>query len=204
MRAKPLLVKHHAPTDHARNYCQIAYEFALEAVQDKKGKKHCKWVKLAALRHLNDLKRKDWPYHFSEWYGNDVCDFIEKLPHVEGTWDTPTICLQPPQIFILVCVFGWRRGNYRRFTNTYLEMARKGAKSTITAGVALYCLTCENEPGPQIIIGATTSEQAQKVFNPAQKMVKKTPDLREAFGLTPWSRSITCEESGGYIQTINS
>lgn len=194
----------HKPTDHARNYCQVAYEFALEAARDVKGKKHCRWVQLAAKRHLEDLKRKGWAYWFSEWHGNDVCDFIEKLPHVEGKWETLTIRLEPPQIFILVNIFGWRRGDYRRFSSTYIEMARKGAKSTVTSGVALYCLTCEDEPGPQVIIGATTSEQAGKVFNPAKNMVKQTPDLREAFGLTAWSRSITCEDSGGYIQTINS
>jgi hypothetical protein len=54
-------------------------------------------VRLAAQRHLDDLarsKRKDWPY-YDPWHGNDVCDFIEKLPHVEGSWDTPTILLEP-------------------------------------------------------------------------------------------------------------
>lgn len=154
----------------------------------------CKWVKLACQRHLDDLKRKNWEYAFDRWHGNDICDFVEKLPHIEGVWDTPTLTLEPPQIFILVSVFGWRRkaDGHRRFSYVYIEMARKGAKSTLTAGIALYCLCCEDEPGPQIIIGATTGEQAGKVFNPAKKMVEKTPDLREAFGLKPWAKSVTC------------
>ncbi len=202
--AKP----NHKPTDHARNYSQIAYEFALDASKDRYGRKHCKWVRLAAKRHLSDLKkqrRKAFGHTFDEWHGNDVCDFAEKMPHIEGEWDSPTIHLEPAQVFILVCVFGWRSKAHggRRFTHAYIEMARKGAKSTITAVVCHYCLTCEGSLGPQVIIGATTAEQAMKVFNPARKMAEQTADYREAFGVQVWARSITCESSGGFMQTMH-
>jgi len=188
-----------------RDYAAEALAFAKEAAADRDGKRHCKLVRLAAERHIRDLKRTDWEYEFSSWHANDVCDFIEKLPHVEGQWDTPTIRLEPPQVFILSVVFGWRRkfDGKRRFTMTYIEMARKGAKSTLTAGVALYCETCEDEPGPLVLIGATTGAQARKVFNPARQMVLKTKDLREAFGLEAWARAITCQSNGGTMQTIN-
>ena len=118
-------------TAHARDYAAIALAYAREAAADKNGLRHCKWVRLAAKRHLDDLKRADWPYRFDPWHANDVCDFIEKLPHIEGTWDTKTIRLEPPQIFILAVIFGWRRASdgLRRFSNVYIEMARKGAKA---------------------------------------------------------------------------
>lgn len=192
-------------TDGARDYAAIALDYARKAAADSKGKRHCKFVRQAAERHLRDLKRKDWPYRFDEWHANDVCDFIEKLPHVEGQWETPTLRLEPAQIFILAVCFGWRRKSdgLRRFTMAYIEMARKGAKSTLTAGVSLYCATCEEEPGPLVLIGATTGDQAKKVFNPARLMVKKTAALQEAFGLEAWARSITGAENGATIQTIN-
>ena len=85
-------------TGHARDYVGIALAYAKAAAADRKQRKHCKWVRLAAQRHLDDLKRsksKDWPYRFDPWHGNDVCDFIEKLPHVEGVWDSPNISLEP-------------------------------------------------------------------------------------------------------------
>jgi len=198
----------HAATEHARNYSQIAYEYARAAVRDKRGKTYCKWVQLAAKRQLDDLRKarkRDYPYLFEAWHANDVCDFIEKLTHVQGQWAKPTITLEPAQVFILACVFGWRRrsdGN-RRFTVAYIEMARKGAKSTVSGGVALYCLTCDGEVGPEIVIGATTGDQANKVFKPAKLMVERNRDLREAFGVQPWSRSITCRNSAGSIQPIN-
>ena len=164
-----------------------------------------KWARLACKRHLDDLKRADWAYRFDDWHAADICDFIEKLPHVEGQWETPNIRLEPPQVFILTTIFGWRRkaDGYRRFSTAYIEAARKFAKSTLTAGVALYCLCCEGEAGPQIVIGATTGEQAGKVFGPAKRMVEKTPDLQEAFDLGTYARSIACEQNGGFIQPIN-
>lgn len=192
----------------ARDYTGIALKYAKDVVAGRVVA--CKWVKLACKRHLKDLakakKSKRWGYHYDRWAGDDVCDFIEKLPHVEGVWQTPTLHLEPPQIFILSTVFGWRRweDGKRRFSYAYIEMARKGAKSTLTAGVGLYCLTCEGEVGPQVIIGATTGEQAGKVFKPMQKMVRRSPDLQEAFGVTAWSRSITCADNDGYVQPINS
>ncbi len=190
--------------DHARDYTGIAERYARDVVAGKVVA--CKWVKLACKRHLRDLKRpKKWGYHFDRWHADDVCDFIEKLPHYEGQWKTATISLEPAQIFILTTIFGWRRNEDggRRFSVVYIEMARKGAKSTLTAGVSLYCLCCEDEPGAQVIIGATTGAQALKVFKPAQEMVKRTPALQEAFGLTAWAKSITCSVNGGYVQTIN-
>ena len=195
-------------TGHARDYVAVANAYAKTAAADKKQRRHCKWVRLAAQRHLDDLKRSRtaaWGYRFDPWHGNDICDFAEKLPHVEGVWDTPTITLEPFQIFILVMVFGWRRRDTggRRFTSVYEEVARKNAKSTKTALVSLYCLACEEEPGPQVLTAATTFDQAKKVFHPAKRMVEKTPALQEAFGLIPWAKSITCGDNGGYMQPMH-
>jgi phage terminase large subunit-like protein len=191
-----------------RDYVAIAERWAKDVV----GKRVVagKLARLACKRHLEDLKRarrdKAWGHYFDAWHAADVCDFIEKLPHVKGVWETPTIRLEPPQIFILVALFGWRRSEdgLRRFSFAYIEMARKGAKSTLAAGIGLYCLCCEGEVGPEIYVGATTGAQALKVFEPMQGMARKTPDLVEAFGLKVWAKSIQNLENGGFIQTVNS
>lgn len=195
-------------TGHAKDYTAVALAYAKAAAADRKQAHHCKWVRLAAQRHLDDLKRardKAWGYYFDPWHANDVCDFAEKLPHVEGVWDTPTITLEPFQVFVLAMVFGWRRRETggRRFTSVYEEVARKNAKSTKTALVSLYCLACEEEPGPQVLTAATTFDQAKKVFHPAKRMVEKMPALQEAFGLIPWAKSITCADNGGYMQPMH-
>jgi len=196
-------------TGHARPYAAIAEQYAKNVTAGRIVA--CNYVKLACKRHLNDLKRwgrtkrADQPFYFDAWHGNDICDFAELLPHVEGKWATPTISLEPWQVFGLVVIFGWRRSadGGRRFSKVYFEVARKNAKSTLAAVVSLYCFCREEEPAPYVFIGATTGAQAQKVFHPVRMMAQKTPALIEAFGLKVWSKSVT-EPGGGYIQTINS
>src|SRR5258708_592345 len=97
----------------------------------------------AAPQHLNsdgqqmwnDLKRAERGhagFQFDAWQANDACAFIEKLPHVEGTWDSPTIVLHPSHVFFVVNLFGFRAGDgTRRFTSALLNIGRKNAKSTL-------------------------------------------------------------------------
>jgi phage terminase large subunit-like protein len=191
------------------DFAARAEAYAWDAEGDVDGRKFCKWARLAARRHLDDLQtaRVDprYPYEFVPWHANDVCEVAELLPHVEGSWDAPTIRLEPAQIFWLACLFGWRRksdGN-RRFSMAYLEVARKNAKSTLAAVISIYCLCYENENGPQILLAATTGQQADKVFQPARRMVQRTAGLREAWGLQAFARSVYCGVNGGVIQPIN-
>jgi len=94
-----------------RDYVGIATAYAEEAVADKKGKKFGKWIRLAGKRFLADRKRaqrKRPPFIFDEWHACDPCDFIEKLPHVEGKWARPEIELHRSHVFFVVQLFGFR------------------------------------------------------------------------------------------------
>ncbi|HSH84062.1 MAG TPA: terminase TerL endonuclease subunit [Guyparkeria sp.] len=189
------------------DYVAVAVEYAQEAADDRNRERFGKWIRLAARRFLDDLKRakkKGAPFTFDEWHANDPCDFIEKLPHVEGRWETPTIRLHRSDVFFLVNLFGFRnRQGGRRFTTALKAIARKNAKSTIAAGIALYCQLCEDEEGPQVISGATTGSQARIVFNIARRMVEKTPELREAFDVEAFASSIASYSNGGFFKPIN-
>lgn len=190
-----------------RDYVGIATAYAEEAVADKKGRKFGKWVRLAAKRFLADLKRakrKRPPFLFDEWHACDPCDFIEKLPHVEGKWARPEIELHRSHVFFVVQLFGFRNlDGSRRFTSALFAVARKNAKSTLAAAILLYCQCCEEEEGAQIISAATTGSQARIIFNVAKRMTEKTPDLQEAFGLACWANSISRMETGASFKPIN-
>lgn len=123
-----------------------------------------------------------WPYVWSEAHAVEACHFLEQLPHVEGQWATPTIRLEPCQIWLVATLFGWRQRAHparRRFTLLYLEVGRKAAKSTLMAGLALFHLLREHEPGASVVCGATTGSQARIVFGIAQRMVRASPWLRD-------------------------
>lgn len=190
-----------------RDYVGIATAYAEEAVADKKGKKFGKWIRLAGKRFLADLKRtkrKRPPFVFDAWHACDPCDFIEKLPHVEGKWARPQIELHRSHVFFVVQLFGFRNlDGSRRFTSALFAVARKNAKSTLAAAILLYCQCCEEEEGAQIISAATTGSQARIIFNVAKRMTEKTPDLQEAFGLACWANAISRVETGASFKPIN-
>ena len=162
---------------------------------------------MAAIRFLNDLQRAKKPrapFHFDPWHANDPCDFIEKLPHVKGVWTPPTLKLHKSDVFFIVNLFGFRAPDGgRRFSTALKAIARKNAKSTIAAGIALYCQVCEGEVGPEVVSAATTGSQARIVFDIAKRMVEKTPELREAFGMDAFANSIVSYDNGGAFKPIN-
>ncbi|OTP82645.1 terminase large subunit [Gilliamella apicola] len=151
----------------------------------------CKYVIDACQRHLNDLeqeKSKSFKYKFNKDFAEKVCKFIQLLPHTKGEWafKRMPITLEPWQLFIFCCVFGWvhKNTNLRRFREVYTEIPRKNGKSAISAGAGLYCFSADNEFGAEVYSGATTEKQAWEVFRPARLMCKNTPLLCEAFGIT--------------------
>src|SRR4030095_10279602 len=139
------------------------------------------WVKLACERQDGDVMRAttdpSWPYVWSDAHAVEACTFLEHLPHVEGQWATPTIHLEPCQVWLVATLFGWRQRDHpsrRRFTVLYFEVGRKAAKSTLMAGLALFHILKEHEPGAMVVCGATTGSQARIVFGIAQQMVKRS------------------------------
>ena len=178
------------------------------AVADRKRVKHGKWVRLAAKRFLDDLKRAvrpRAPFTFDPDWANRACTLIELLPHVEGVWPKgTTIVLEPAQVFFIVNLFGFRSPTgARRFTSALFAVSRKNAKSTLAAGVLLVCYCLEPEMGPQVISAATTGDQARIVFNIAKRMVTKTSELREAFSLEAFANAIARFDVGGTFKPIN-
>lgn len=177
------------------SHAEVATQYAQNVVDGKISA--CKWVRLAAKRHLSDLekaKSTDYLYEFDEEKANRPCKFIELLPHVEGKWAAKRelIVLQPWQKFIVCSLFGWvkKSDGYRRFRRAYVCVPRKAGKSSLTAAIALYCLILDGEHGAQVYSGANSRDQASFVFNPAKKMVERTPELQKRYGVVVNADSI--------------
>lgn len=153
----------------------------------------CSWVRMACARQIKDLERAaandaDFPYRFDVQAAARICLFTEKLPHIKGKWarQKQRIRLEAWQVFVLTTVFGWvhRDNGLRRFSLLYLEVARKNAKTTIAAGIALYMLLADGEPGAEVYSAATKKEQANIVFATAREMARRSPAMRNHYGLT--------------------
>lgn len=145
----------------------------------------CELVRLAVERHVRDLTRQDdddFPYYFDPDAAQRVIDFFQFCNHVEGKWAGTPIILEDWQQFMFWVPFGWMRkgSDIRRFRRVYIEVARKNAKSTVTAGLGLYFLLADGEAGAQVYSAATTRDQAKIIHGAASKMVKVSPFLSKA------------------------
>lgn len=162
----------------------------------------CQFVKQAIRRQRDDLKRwskKDSPFYFDKEEGNRVCRFIEYLPHTKGALRGQKIKLEPWQCWILTTIFGWRRrsDNRRRFGRVYIEVPRGNGKSSLSSGVALYCLLADREPGAEVYSFATTRDQAGIVFGDAKQMAMMSQPLQKKFGLEVLAKAL-------YVPSTNS
>ena len=152
----------------------------------------CKYVKQACKRQRDDLRRKNWGYHFDVDLANRPCNFSEALPHIKGKqFAGKLLQFSDWQCFIVTTVFGWidEKGN-RRYKTVYIEVPRKNGKSTMSAPIGLYCMAADNEPGADVYSAATTRDQAKIIWQDAKAMADKSPDLRKALSVATSVHSI--------------
>ena len=145
----------------------------------------CKWVRLAVERNNRDLlDGADRGLWFDVEAAQHVIDFFGFLKHSKGRWAGTTIQLEPWQQWLLSVLFGWMREDpetglvVRRYRLAYLEVGRKNGKSTLAAGIGLYLMDADGEPGAEIYSAATKTEQARIVFDEAKRMVQGSSALR--------------------------
>ena len=139
-----------------------------------------KWVRLACERHLDDLKfGHGRSLSFDEQAADHAIEFFGFLRHSKGEWAGQRFRLESWQAFIIGSIFGWKRADgMRRFSKAFVEVARKNGKSTLIAGVGLYLLVADNEPGAEVYTAATKRDQARITHSEATRMVKRSPELR--------------------------
>jgi phage terminase large subunit-like protein len=155
-------------------------------------------VRLAAERHLRDLR--DGPKRGLIWDVAAALRAIRFFPDVlrlaEGEFEGQPFTLQPWQQFCIGSLFGWKVTDLsRRFRNAYLEVAKGNGKTPMAAGVGIYMLTSDGEPGAEIYSAATMKDQAKICFLDADGMVEKSPALSRRITRTLNNLAYTAKRS---------
>lgn len=191
---------------------------------------------MTCQRHVKDLKKaekKSYSYYFDESYADKYISFIEKFRLIDQDagpdGKKPFFILQPFQAFYVASIFGWRIKKdpvERRFTETYFQVPRKNAKSTLVSAcmVAQYFLDKKNTA--QFYTAAVTREQAGEVYQMAKgiieelmidypntfesriKIIEGPPprivDFQTKSFMKPLSREAkTIEGKGGYVMSLD-
>lgn len=189
------------PSLNKPNYFEISCRYARDVLSGRIPA--CSLVKKACERQLDDLDRYEDGKRFiyDAEAGDRICWFIEHLTHVKGELAGKEIKLEPWQVFILHTVFSWKTTEgIRRFRRVYIEVPRGNGKSSLSSGVALYCLCGDREPGAEVYSFATTRDQAKIVFGDAKEMARQNPKLKRAFDLQVLATSLYVPKTNSYFQ----
>jgi len=145
-------------------------------------------VKLAVERHVRDLARgRRFDYEFDPEFARHAIEFFPRfLIHHVDRWAGEPFELAPWQTFIVGVLFGWRhkKTKLRRWREAYIEVARKNGKSTMLAGICIYCLVGDALPGAWVVTAATKKDQARIIFDTAKRMIQASPALRAICDVT--------------------
>lgn len=188
-------------------YVNVANGYARDVVRGKIPA--CRYVIQACQRHLDDLakeKSAKFRFRFDKDKAERAATFVQLMPHTKGEWafKRQTLNLEPWQMFIICCVFGWvRKGSgLRRFREVYNEIPRKNGKSALSAPVGLYCFAADNEFGAEVYSGATTEKQAWEVFRPARLMAKRTQDFLDNYGIEVNASNLNIPSDGARFEPL--
>jgi phage terminase large subunit-like protein len=134
-----------------------------------------------------------------------VVRFFERhLKQTKGRWRGKPFLLEDWQRDEIVApIYGRvdRRG-LRKIREALILLARKNAKSTLTAGFGLYHLLGDGEPGAEVYTAATTKDQAALVFDTAKQMVEMNPLLTASCRV--YKRVIEVPETGSIMKCLSS
>lgn len=141
----------------------------------------------ACERHLRDLETaKMRGLRWSPEAATRALEFYRFLKHSKGEWAGCEFRLEPWQQFLIGSVFGWlREDGLRRFRIAYVEVPRKNGKTQLAAGVGLYLLIADGEPGAEVYAAATKRDQARIVWDEAARMVRASPALAKRIKVLP-------------------
>jgi phage terminase large subunit-like protein len=120
-------------------------------------------------------------YRFNSASADRVCSWFPRYcSHSKGAFAGRRFDLLDYQAqLILRPLFGWVRQSdgMRRFRKAFIEIPKKQGKTQLVAGLALYMLLADNEPGAEVYVAAADREQARILFAAATAMVEANPAL---------------------------
>lgn len=122
-------------------------------------------------------------YRFDSAAADRVCNWFPRYcSHSKGDFAGQRFELLDYQTqLILRPLFGWLNvaDGTRRFRKAYIEIPKKNGKTQIIAGLALYMLLADQEPGAEVYVAAADRDQARILFKAAVAMVQANPALEK-------------------------
>ncbi|MBY6897999.1 terminase large subunit [Clostridium botulinum] len=185
-------------------------QYANDCINNKviSGQKH-KW---ACLRFLKDLKKSElnilkepFNYYWNEEEASKIVKWFSYLKHSKGVLAGKFIELNIWQKFCLCQIYGWehKETHLRRFTKSFIEVARKNAKSQMEAGVTLYEMSVRATRNREIYecyCAGVKRKQSEVIFNECKNLLRGSP-LKKKFKIN--KGTIIHIKTGSTLEPLN-
>lgn len=130
--------------------------------------------------------------------------FAECLKLTSGKCAGQPFILPKWQADFVSTLYGWKRPDgTRRYREALFFVPRKNGKTETGAGLALYSLCCDLEAKPEIYSAANSREQASRIFEPAEIMVRNEPMLSQRLTVVKGQKRIVNGANNGYYTAIS-
>lgn len=163
-------------------------QYAMDCLEDRIPS--CAKHKWACQRFLRDLDRAGdgWKYIWDEERAGKIVKWFAYLRHSKGELAGQPIILTSWQKFFLCQIYGWRNKEtgHKRFKKSFVEVARKNAKSQMEAGVALNEISeqaTRNGEVYEYYTAGVKRQQSKIIFNECRLMLQGSP-LKTKFKIT--------------------
>ncbi|MDI9216007.1 terminase large subunit [Clostridium tertium] len=168
----------------------------------------CEKHKQACKRLLNDFKKEgteEFPYIWIEEEAQKIITWFTYLRHTKGVLARTPIYLTVWQKFFLCQIYGWKHKDTlrRRFTKSFIECARKQAKSQMQAGVGLYEMSSTATKNNELTENYTAGvkrDQSKIIFDEMSLMLNGSP-LKSKFKIT--RDRITHIKTGSFTKPLS-
>ncbi|MBE3118850.1 MAG: terminase large subunit [Candidatus Atribacteria bacterium] len=141
---------------------------------------------LAAAERVRQFFRRFLHHSKGRWAG-------EPFELLDWQWQR---CIGP--------IFGWKlESGLRRVRTVYEEVAKKNGKSTKLAGLGLYGLMGDGEPGAEVYVAASDRKQASIIYTEAERMVKASPDLKSRLIVVSSQKRISFPAENGILEAVS-
>jgi phage terminase large subunit-like protein len=133
--------------------------------------------------------------------------FIESLTLTKSTKSggPEPFRLLKPHRKLVANLLGWKRADGTRlYRRAYFSVARKNAKTQVSAALGLNLLVLDDEISPEIYIAAKDRDQASICFEAAAAMVNASEELGEILRVIPYQKCIRNLATGGVLKALSS
>ena len=130
---------------------------------------------------LDDIQNPKDGFIFDQNRAERPIEFVERFcRHSKGEWAGKPVRLELFQKAFISALFGFINSEtrLRKYRETMFYVARKNGKSTMLAGIALYCLIADGESGAEIYSVATKRDQAKIIYDEIYSMIRQSPELQ--------------------------